>query len=84
MYNLTEDAHPIHIHLVQFQVVGREAIDGGPSVAGSSRRPDRARSPLFYLPHCIANRSNYVRGRGTAPAAAKTIVRSVPDRHGEQ
>lgn len=36
MYNLTEDAHPMHIHLVQFQVLGREAIGGGPSVAGSN------------------------------------------------
>ncbi|MCL7452001.1 MAG: multicopper oxidase domain-containing protein, partial [Anaerolineae bacterium] len=36
MYNLTEDAHPIHIHLVQFEVVGREAFGGGPSVAGSN------------------------------------------------
>jgi len=34
--NGTEDAHPIHIHLVQFQVVGREAIGGGPSAAGSN------------------------------------------------
>jgi spore coat protein A len=25
--NLTEDAHPIHIHLVQFQVIGRQAYD---------------------------------------------------------
>jgi spore coat protein A len=29
MYNFTEDAHPIHIHEVQFQVVGREPIEGG-------------------------------------------------------
>jgi FtsP/CotA-like multicopper oxidase with cupredoxin domain len=36
MRNFTEDAHPIHIHEVQFQVVGREAIGGGPSVAGSN------------------------------------------------
>jgi len=36
MYNLTEDAHPMHIHLVQFEVVGREAIGGGTSVAGSN------------------------------------------------
>ena len=25
--NFTDDAHPIHLHLVQFQVVGRNAID---------------------------------------------------------
>jgi FtsP/CotA-like multicopper oxidase with cupredoxin domain len=36
MRNFTEDAHPIHIHEVQFEVVGREAIGGGPSVAGSN------------------------------------------------
>jgi spore coat protein A len=36
MYNVTEDAHPIHIHLVQFEVLGREAIGGGPSVTGSN------------------------------------------------
>lgn len=28
LYNFTEDAHPIHIHLVQFQVVNREDGDG--------------------------------------------------------
>jgi len=36
IYNHTVDAHPIHIHLVQFQVVGRQAIGGGPSIAGSN------------------------------------------------
>jgi FtsP/CotA-like multicopper oxidase with cupredoxin domain len=36
MYNLTADAHPIHLHLVRFQVLGREAIGGGPSIAGSN------------------------------------------------
>lgn len=25
--NLTEDAHPIHIHLIQFQVIGRQQFD---------------------------------------------------------
>jgi FtsP/CotA-like multicopper oxidase with cupredoxin domain len=36
IYNNTVDAHPIHIHEVQFRVVGREAIGGGPSIAGSN------------------------------------------------
>jgi bilirubin oxidase len=27
MFNFTEDAHPIHIHEVQFQVVNRQPID---------------------------------------------------------
>jgi len=29
MYNFTEDAHPIHIHEVQFQVVNRQPLAGG-------------------------------------------------------
>ena len=28
IYNFTEDAHPIHIHEVQFQVVNRQPFDG--------------------------------------------------------
>ncbi|MFC7046699.1 multicopper oxidase family protein [Halobacteriaceae archaeon GCM10025711] len=27
LINLTEDVHPIHLHLVQFQIVGRKAFD---------------------------------------------------------
>jgi len=29
IHNFTEDAHPIHIHEVQFQIVNRERLDGG-------------------------------------------------------
>jgi len=36
IYNTTMDAHPIHIHLVQFQVVSREVIGGGTSIAGQN------------------------------------------------
>jgi FtsP/CotA-like multicopper oxidase with cupredoxin domain len=36
MYNHTADAHPIHIHLVQFQVVGRVPFGGGTSTAGQN------------------------------------------------
>jgi spore coat protein A len=35
IYNFTADAHPIHIHEVTFEVVGREALEGG-----GSRPPD--------------------------------------------
>jgi spore coat protein A, manganese oxidase len=34
IHNFTEDAHPIHIHEIQFQLVGREPIGGGTSIAG--------------------------------------------------
>jgi FtsP/CotA-like multicopper oxidase with cupredoxin domain len=36
IHNFTEDAHPIHIHQVKFEVVGREVHGGGTSVAGSN------------------------------------------------
>jgi FtsP/CotA-like multicopper oxidase with cupredoxin domain len=39
IYNFTMDAHPIHLHLVRFQVVERRAINGGPSVIGNAPRP---------------------------------------------
>jgi FtsP/CotA-like multicopper oxidase with cupredoxin domain len=35
IYNFTEDAHPIHLHLVRFDVVGRTDFDGFPSPHGS-------------------------------------------------
>jgi FtsP/CotA-like multicopper oxidase with cupredoxin domain len=35
IYNFTEDAHPIHLHLVRFEVVGRTAFDGSPSPNGN-------------------------------------------------
>jgi FtsP/CotA-like multicopper oxidase with cupredoxin domain len=38
MYNFTEDAHPIHLHLVRFQVVGRAAL-GAPVVPGVGVEP---------------------------------------------
>jgi FtsP/CotA-like multicopper oxidase with cupredoxin domain len=39
MYNFTEDAHPIHLHLVRFEVTGRIGIDGSPSVVGNAPQP---------------------------------------------
>ena len=36
IFNFTEDAHPIHLHMVRFQVVGRETIEGGVSIAGNA------------------------------------------------
>jgi FtsP/CotA-like multicopper oxidase with cupredoxin domain len=36
LHNFTEDAHPIHIHEVQFQLVERQVIGGGMSTAGQN------------------------------------------------
>ncbi len=35
IYNFTADAHPIHLHLVRFQVISRRQFDGTPSPNGS-------------------------------------------------
>jgi FtsP/CotA-like multicopper oxidase with cupredoxin domain len=35
IYNFTEDAHPIHLHLVRFEVVSRTLFDGNPSRNGN-------------------------------------------------
>jgi FtsP/CotA-like multicopper oxidase with cupredoxin domain len=35
IYNFTADAHPIHLHLVRFQVLGRTLFDGTPSPNGN-------------------------------------------------
>jgi FtsP/CotA-like multicopper oxidase with cupredoxin domain len=35
IYNFTVDAHPIHLHLVRFEVVGRTLFGGTPSTKGS-------------------------------------------------
>jgi spore coat protein A, manganese oxidase len=44
LYNLTPDTHPIHLHLVQFQILNRQTIqvneDGSISLIGTPRDPD--------------------------------------------
>jgi spore coat protein A len=39
IYNFTEDAHPIHLHLVRFEVVSRRPIDGSTLAAGTGVQP---------------------------------------------
>ena len=38
--NFTEDAHPIHLHLVQFQIQSRAAMDGAPIDRDADGTPD--------------------------------------------
>ena len=35
IHNFTEDAHPIHIHEITFEVVDRQPFDGGPRRPGA-------------------------------------------------
>lgn len=39
LVNLTDDTHPIHLHLVQFQIAGRQAINGEYMEARAGDRP---------------------------------------------
>lgn len=41
LWNHTEDAHPLHIHLVKFRVMNREPFDPATSVLGGVRAPER-------------------------------------------
>lgn len=44
LYNLTLDTHPIHLHLVQFQILNRASFTGNPNgpdlVVGEAQPPD--------------------------------------------
>ncbi|MCB4791535.1 MAG: multicopper oxidase domain-containing protein [Elusimicrobia bacterium] len=40
MYNFTVDAHPVHIHQVQFEVVNREIFDPAAGVVGTINPPE--------------------------------------------
>ncbi len=50
IHNLTEDAHPIHLHLVKFQVVSRELPDGTPSDAGLQPWEDGFKDTVIAYP----------------------------------
>ncbi|MEI8015057.1 MAG: multicopper oxidase [Nitrospira sp.] len=39
IYNFTVDSHPMHLHLVRFQVVSRTNFDGSPSKHGVNPQP---------------------------------------------
>ena len=48
IHNFTADAHPIHIHEVQFEVVDREAIGSGSSRAPESWEAGRKDTVIAY------------------------------------
>jgi spore coat protein A len=39
IYNFTEDAHPIHLHLVRFEVISRGPVQNYPIAAGTGVQP---------------------------------------------
>jgi spore coat protein A len=48
IHNFTADAHPIHIHEVTFEVVGRQAIAGGPMRPPESGEAGRKDTVIAY------------------------------------
>jgi spore coat protein A, manganese oxidase len=62
LINTTEDAHPIHLHLVRFQVLDRQAFDVNAYLARwGAERPGEGPDPIAVAP--------YLRGRRRAPPA---------------
>jgi bilirubin oxidase len=49
LHNHTEDAHPIHIHLVQFEVLSRQSMAGGPA-RGPERWERGTKDTVISLP----------------------------------
>ena len=77
--NLTADAHPIHLHLVQFQLMNRQRFDVedyaeayAAAFAGGAYRPGVG-PPLDY-------RHGNPAGAGGNPDIAPVPRRSTPDR----
>jgi FtsP/CotA-like multicopper oxidase with cupredoxin domain len=62
IYNFTEDAHPIHLHLVRFEVIGRTPFDGNPSPI--NLRPSAGAHPLRLRAGRRDGRSRRRAGRG--------------------
>ena len=46
IYNFTEDAHPVHLHLVRFEVVSRMLLDGTASPNASQQPWERGRKDV--------------------------------------
>lgn len=46
IYNFTEDAHPVHLHLVRFEVISRTLMDGSPGSSGSRHPWEQGRKDV--------------------------------------
>lgn len=75
LVNTTDDAHPIHLHLVRFQVLDRQAVDVEAYLARwGAERPGDGPDPIAVAP--------YLRGKRIPPPAQergwKDTVRADP------
>jgi spore coat protein A len=76
LINTTDDAHPIHLHLVRFQVLDRQALDTSAYLkAWGAERPGEGPDPIAVEP--------YLRGKRTPPPPEergwKDTVRADPN-----
>ncbi|MEW6217904.1 MAG: multicopper oxidase domain-containing protein [Thermodesulfobacteriota bacterium] len=51
LYNLTMDAHPIHLHLVRFETIERQALAVDPATMMPMAMADPMSAPVPALPH---------------------------------
>jgi FtsP/CotA-like multicopper oxidase with cupredoxin domain len=63
IYNFTEDAHPIHIHLVRFEVIRREAIPTRPSDCPPPKPPQAHESGFKDTVICYPDEITTVRAK---------------------
>jgi FtsP/CotA-like multicopper oxidase with cupredoxin domain len=61
MYNFTEDAHPIHIHEITFEVVNRESLETGDVRGPESWESGRKDTVIAYPDEITRVRANFDR-----------------------
>ena len=80
LVNLTEDTHPIHLHLVQFQVMDRTPFDAdgvqGGARAGARDRPERGQPRPAAVLQRAGRRCRTRTSAGGRTRCARTPARS--------
>ena len=69
--NTTVDAHPMHLHLVQFQVVNRQAFDLKAYTAALGAT-DAAANPQNYALYPLTDVTQFLKGRARGPEVGES------------
>jgi FtsP/CotA-like multicopper oxidase with cupredoxin domain len=75
IYNATGDAHPVHVHLVHFEVLNREGFTAD-SIAQPVAQHDGTVGVGFRLENIVTN--GVVRGRDVTEGARRDMVMALP------
>ena len=79
IYNVTPDTHPIHLHLVRFQIVDRQGINAAQFVPG----PGAAPPPLQGQPRAPAPQEDGWKDTVQVPAGTVTRIVATFDKVGQ-